>query len=66
MAYQITDDEGKIIIDVPCEAKLEAQEWALGWARSRASEDHYYLKCDGANSAHLFHAVGGQWYLMNA
>lgn len=65
MAYQITDKEEKTVVDVPCDEKLAAQEWALEWVRSTASSEHYVLKYNGTPSAQLFHTVGGQWYLMN-
>lgn len=65
MTYQIFEKDGKSVIDIPCDDKLSAEQWALSWAKTAASAEHYLIKSDNAGTAHLFRTVGGQWYVMN-
>lgn len=65
MTYQLFDENDEPAVDIPCDDIIEAQEWALNWARSKASADHYLVRHDGKDTAQLFHAAGGQWYWMS-
>ncbi|MBB6122996.1 hypothetical protein FHS92_000703 [Sphingobium subterraneum] len=66
MTFQIVEQNGNAVVEIPCEEKIAAQVWAMDWAKSKASADEYLIKQDGNDCAKLFHTAGGQWYLMNA
>lgn len=66
MVYEIVEQNGNPVAEIPCAEKIDAQVWAMDWAKSKASADEYLIKRDGGLCAKLFHTAGGQWYLMNA
>lgn len=66
MTYQIVEQSGKAVAEIPCTDKIAAQVWAMDWAKSNASSDEYRIQRDSSDCAKLFRTVGGQWYLMNA
>lgn len=66
MTYRIVEQDGKTVVEIPCEGKLEVQGWALEWVKAKASADEYRIRDEDNDIAKLLRTSGGQWYLMNA
>lgn len=66
MTYQIVDQSGKAVAEIPYTDKIDVQVWAMNWAKSKALSDEYRIQRGSSDCAKLFRTAGGQWYLMNA
>lgn len=66
MTYQIVEQSGKAVAEIPSADRISAQVWAMDWANNNASADEYLIQHGNSVCAKLFRTAGGQWYLMNA